>query len=68
MLTTLQDNQSIKNKVINSLSDSVTFEYDNEVKEYCVFFNELSGYYGQWKTKEVALLELLSWYLDTCNC
>jgi hypothetical protein len=32
-----------------------------------VFFNWLDWFYWQWKTKELALLELISWYLDTYN-
>ena len=53
------------NKLLNTISDNVYFEFDDEIKEYCVFFKNINWYYWQWKTKELALLELISWYLDT---
>ena len=52
-------------KHISSLLWEVRFEYDNEVSEYCVFFKNIDGYYGQGKTKNEAFMELIGGYLDT---
>ncbi|MDD3645927.1 MAG: hypothetical protein PHH06_00805 [Candidatus Gracilibacteria bacterium] len=68
MASSIKDENIIKNKLLKSISKNIYFEYDDEIKEYCVFFNNIDGYYGQGKTKELAVLELLSGYLDTCNC
>lgn len=68
MASSIKDENIIKNKLLKSISKNIYFEYDDEIKEYCVFFNNIDWYYWQWKTKELAVLELLSWYLDTCNC
>lgn len=53
------------NKLLETITENISFEYDDEISEYCVFFNNIDWYYGQWKTKELALLELISSYLDT---
>ena len=53
-----------ENKLLEEIAKNVYFEYDNEINEYCVFFKNIEGYYWQWKTKELALLELISWYLE----
>ena len=53
------------NKLLEIITENIFFEYDNEISEYCVFFNNIDWYYWQWKTKELALLELISSYLDT---
>ena len=53
------------NENIKYLFDFISFEFDEEVWEYCAFFNNIDWYYWQWKTKNEAFLELLSSYLDT---
>ncbi len=67
MKAIIDSNNIIREKLIKSVGDITYFEYDEEVSEYCVFFNWLDWFYWQWKTKELALLELISWYLDTYN-
>jgi hypothetical protein len=50
---------------INNIINNITFEYDNEVWEYCAYFNNINWYFWQWKTRNKAFVELIESYLDT---
>ncbi|MDP2103327.1 MAG: hypothetical protein Q8K26_00205 [Candidatus Gracilibacteria bacterium] len=64
-MTAVLERSNPINEHISSLWGEVYFEYDNEVSEYCVFFKNIDGYYGQGRTKNEAFLELMSGYLST---